>query len=73
STYKQSLSNSNTNTNNEKLNNLDIEIAKREKLRKLKLLDYEFQLQKEILDIEKQTKLTILHAQELANIKKKNH
>ncbi|CAG8500177.1 11253_t:CDS:2 [Gigaspora margarita] len=69
-TNKQSSSNSNTNTNNKELNNLDIEIAKREKLRKLKLIDYEFQHQKEILDIEKQTKLANLRAQELANIEK---
>ncbi|RIB28475.1 hypothetical protein C2G38_2028501 [Gigaspora rosea] len=62
-TNKQSSSNSNTNTN-------DIEIAKREKLRKFELIDYEFQYQKEILDIEKQAKLANLHAQELANIEK---
>ncbi|CAG8824776.1 25322_t:CDS:1, partial [Gigaspora rosea] len=62
-TNKQSSSNSNTNTNNEELNNLDIGIAKREKLRKLELIDYEFQYQKEILDIEKQTKLANLCTQ----------
>ncbi|CAG8841275.1 7596_t:CDS:2, partial [Gigaspora margarita] len=66
----ESSSNSNTNTNNKELNNLDIEIAKREKLRKLKLINYKFQHQKEILDIEKQTKLANPCAQELANIEK---
>ncbi|CAG8740249.1 22819_t:CDS:2, partial [Gigaspora rosea] len=56
--------------NNEKLNDLDAEIANREKLWKLELIDYEFQHQKEMLDIEKQTKIANLHAQELANIEK---
>ncbi|CAG8545530.1 9615_t:CDS:2 [Cetraspora pellucida] len=64
-------SNSNAATaNNEELNDLDTEIAKREKLRKLELIDYEFQHQKEMLDIEKRTKLANLRAQELANIEK---
>ncbi|CAG8791348.1 14658_t:CDS:2, partial [Cetraspora pellucida] len=68
---KRSLPNSNTiTTSNEELNNLDIEIAKREKLRKLKLIDYKFQHRKEILEIEKQAKLANLHVQELANIEK---
>ncbi|CAG8546566.1 28903_t:CDS:2, partial [Dentiscutata erythropus] len=64
-------SNSNAATaNNEELNDLDTEIAKREKLRKLELIDYEFQHQKEMLDIEKRAKLANLRAQELANIEK---
>ncbi|CAG8788529.1 1141_t:CDS:2, partial [Gigaspora rosea] len=55
---------------NKELDELDIKIAKREKLRRLELIDYEFQHKKEILDIDKQTKLAELHAQELANIEK---
>ncbi|CAG8509509.1 7400_t:CDS:2 [Cetraspora pellucida] len=50
-------------TSNKELDELDIEIAKREKLRRLELIDYEFQYKKEILDIDKQTKLAELHAQ----------
>ncbi|CAG8513493.1 5213_t:CDS:2, partial [Scutellospora calospora] len=70
---KRSLPNSNIiTTSNEELNSLDIEIAKKEKLRKLKLIDYKFQHQKEILEIKKQAKLANLHTQELANIEKKN-
>ncbi|CAG8763823.1 2843_t:CDS:2, partial [Gigaspora rosea] len=56
--------------NNKELNDLDAEIAKREKLQKLELIDYEFQHQKKMLDIEKQTKIANLRAQELANIEK---
>ncbi|RIB26674.1 hypothetical protein C2G38_2162689, partial [Gigaspora rosea] len=58
---------------NEELDERDIEIAKKEKLRKLELIEYEFQHKKEILDIDKQTKLAALHAQELANIEKERN
>ncbi|CAG8806475.1 28571_t:CDS:2 [Gigaspora margarita] len=67
---KTSQTSKTTIKSNKELDELDIEIAKKEKLRKLKLIEYEFQHKKKILNIDKQTKLAALHVQKLANIKK---